>query len=149
MCWKDDYLTLKDLEKRGKRLESMELVGALRSFFQEEVGPRLESARTALTRAGFHAEIRSSVPMERLGSGDSVLLEVRGDRRSLLSRSLQFRVMPRVSRNGNGDGAAIGVLYSQPFGGEWEEGFPLGFTAPERLQAQLDRFLVHRELNGR
>jgi hypothetical protein len=146
MCWKDDYLTLKDLEKRGKRLETLELVEALRSFFREEVEPRLETARTALTRAGFHAEIRSTVPMENLGSGDSVLLEVRGDRRSLLSPSLWFRVMPRVGHNG--DRAAIGVLYSQPFGGEWEEGFPLGFTAPERLQTQLDRFLVHRELNG-
>jgi hypothetical protein len=145
MCWKDDYLTLKDLEKRGKRLETLELVEALRSFFREEVEPRLETARTALTRAGFHAEIRSTVPMENLGSGDSVLLEVRGDRRSLLSPSLWFRVMPRL---GQDDGAAIGVLYSQPFGGEWEEGFPLGFTAPERLQTQLDRFLVHRELNG-
>lgn len=149
MCWKDDYLTLKDLEKRGKRLESLELMEALRAFFREEVEPRLESARTALTRAGFRAEIRASVPMECLGSGDSLLLEVRGDRRSLLSRSLQFRVMPRLARNGGGEGAAIGVLYSQPFGGEWEEGFPLGFTAPERLQTELDRFLVHRELNGR
>lgn len=147
MCWKDDYLTLKDLEKRGKRLETLELMGALRSFFREEVEPRLESARTALTRAGFRAEIRCSVPVECLGSGDSLLLEVRGDRRSLLSRSLWFRVIPRLGHNG--DTVAIEVLYSQPFGGEWEEGFPLGFTAPDRLQAQLDRFLVHRELNGR
>jgi|GEM_PF-7121766 len=139
MCWKEDYLALKDLEKRGRRVESFELVGVLRSFFQEEVQPRLESARTALSRAGFEAEIRSSVPLESLGSEDSVLLEVRGGRRSLLSPSLWFRVMPRVRRretsNGDGGGgdAAIGVLFSQPFGGECEQGFPLGFLAPDRL----------------
>lgn len=146
MCWKQDYLTLKDLEKRGKRLESLELIELLRSFFQEEVQPRLESARTALTRAGFRAEIRSSVPWDLLGFEDSVLLEVRGDRRALLSPSLWFRVILRPGHNGAG--AGIHVLYSQPFGGELEQGFPLGFLAPDRLQDQLDRFLVHQELNG-
>ena len=153
MCWKHDYLTLRDLERRGQRLEDPELVGVLRNFFQEEVEPRLENACTALRRAGFRAEIQSSVPLEALGAGDSVLLEVRGARRSLLSPCLWFRVMPRLGATGaainGGDGRlAIGVLYSEAFGGEREEGFPLGLLAPDRLQAQLDRFLVHQELNG-
>lgn len=146
MCWKHEYLALKDLEKRGKRLEDLELVGVLRSFFRQEVEPRLETARTVLSRAGFHAEVRLSVPLDHLGSGDSVLLEVRGDRRALLSPCLWFRVIPRLGRNG--DRAGIGVLYSEAFGGEHEEGFPLGMLAPDRLQEQLDRFLVHQELNG-
>lgn len=146
MCWKQDYLTLKDLEKRGKRLERLELVGLLRSFFEEEVQPRLETACTALNRAGYSAEVRSSVPLELLGFEDSLLLEVRGDRRSLISPSLWFRVLLRPGYNGDGPG--ISVLYSQPFGGEREEGFPLGFLAPDRLQNQLDRFLVHQELHG-
>ena len=146
MCWKHDYLELKNLEKGGRRLEDLELLGLLRTFFREEVAPRLETARTTLGRAGYQARVRSTAPWETWGADDAVLLEVREDRRPLHSPVLWFRVMPRVER---GAGRAdIGVLYSQPFGGEREGAVSLGLTAGDQLQAQLDHFLVHDELKG-
>lgn len=143
MCWKHEWIELKNLEKTGRRLEGLEILAVMREFLDDEARPRLETAGEHLSRAGFRTRVRvvdgngASAGRSREG----LLLEIQPGRRTLVSPSLWFRVMIRPE-------PALAVLYSQSFGGEHEEGLPLGLTAPARLDTQLQRFLGQGELRG-